>query len=87
MISVGTKVRVIAKTRGGSDTTYAGRRGVVVEFNPALPWIGARALLAPEQFVCVHFEPRTKLEAKRGSPMALFMEESLKVVTDENRKG
>lgn len=81
-MDIGKRVRVKARAGGGSDNTYAGRTGRVVAFDASLPWTGPRALLAPEQFVCVHLEPKTKLEQKRGSPMVLLSEQSLALTGD-----
>lgn len=81
MIPAGTKVKVRALSGRGSDAIYSGRIGIVKDFDPSLGWGGPRALLAPEQYICVHFVPRTKTERKDGSPMALLMEESLSILS------
>ena len=75
----GTKVKV-KSTASGSDLYYAGRQGIVVVFDPSLPWKDPRALLAPEQFVCVHFVPCNKREQTQGSPMALLDAQNLVVI-------
>jgi hypothetical protein len=76
-MNIGDRVTVISAA-SGSDRIYTGRCGVVIPFDPALPWTCPRALLAPEQFVCVHLEPRNALERKRGSPVVLLNASSLK---------
>lgn len=76
-MEVGAKVHVKG-TADGSDQSYAGRKGIIVEFDPTLPWAAPRALLAPDQFVFVHFLPRTELEKRRGTPIAPIRRENLK---------
>lgn len=74
----GTHVIVRAGPREGSDRDFNGRRGVVVAFDPSLKWTSPRALLAPEQNVCVHFEPKGKREREHGSPMVLIVPHNLR---------
>ena len=78
----GTKVRV-KSTASGSDLRFAGRKGIVIDFDPSLRWTGPRALLAPEMFVCVHFYPKSGLEKRRGSPLALLDHNNLSTLTDK----
>lgn len=73
---IGQTVKVKSNA-SGSDRTYAGRRGIVVKFDHSLPWKCPRGQLAPEAFVCVHFIPKTALEMRRGSPIALLHSENL----------
>jgi hypothetical protein len=68
---IGMRVKVKA-TASGSDVHYAGREGVVVNFNPAYRWASPRALLCPEGFVCVHFFPISTRDRVDGSPMELL---------------
>ena len=71
MIEIGTKVHV-SGVASGSDQRYAGRDGIVVAFDPLLKWRSPRALLAPDQFVCVHFLPKSRRERRDGSPLDLI---------------
>lgn len=80
----GTRVRVVS-TASGSDAHFAGREGIVKTFDPSLGWTCARALLAPEMFVCVHFLPKGKRELRWGSPMALLDESNLKRLPEKGR--
>ncbi len=81
-MKVGARVKVIA-TVGGSDRRFAGRVGIVVEFDPSLQWTSPRALMMPEQFVCVHFLPVSKTEYRRGSPIDLIHPNNLRSAQEE----
>jgi hypothetical protein len=76
------RVRVKA-TAGGSDASFGGREGIIKHFDPSLGWTSARALLAPEKFVCVHFLPKGKRELRDGSPMALIDESNLERLSNK----
>lgn len=78
-MKIGTKVKV--KNVPDAVSTYVGREGVVVAFDPSLPWQSPRALLAPDQFICVHLYPKTKREKEYGSPLALFGKNELRVLS------
>lgn len=74
---IGTHVRVKAT----ASSFYNGRKGVVVEFDPSLKWsMSPRAQLCPEQCICVHFFPKSGLERRRGSPLAMMFEQELAVL-------
>jgi len=75
----GARVKV-KTTATGSDQVYAGREGIVVDFDASLGWTSPRALLAPDKFICVHLVPRTGLERRRGSPVVLLDANSLQVL-------
>ena len=84
-MKIGDQVKVKSNA-SGSDRKYSGRIGVVVQFDPSLPWFDPRALLAPEDFICVHFIPRNDKERRHGSPMSLLDERNLKpALTPQHR--
>lgn len=79
VIALGTWVRVNATE--GSDVTYNGRVGIVQEPSPELMAASVRGMLGkPDDYVCVHFKPRSKREQKHGSPMALILPENVKEI-------
>ena len=77
----GSMVRVKSTARG-SDRRFAGRKGVVIHFDPSLGWTGPRALLGCKQFVCVHLYPKSGLEKRRGGPIVMFNRDSLTPLLD-----
>jgi hypothetical protein len=79
-MQVGTRVRVKSNA-SGSDAYYAGRKGIVIEFDPTRRWQSPRALLAPDQFVCVHFFPKSKRDNADGSPIDLLDESNLEPIS------
>ena len=71
-MKAGTWIKVKSNA-SGSDRRYAGREGKVVDFTEALGLTCVRAQLAPDQFVCVHFAPKTKRERETQiTPIALL---------------
>lgn len=68
-MEIGTKVRI----KGTGRNPYAGRIGVVVAFDPSLPWSSPRALLCPEKCIFVQLLPKGAREQKTKNTPILPM--------------